>query len=73
MTEQHARATANAVMAAAAIGAAVIVLRSPSLRRMVGGLVKASAAPLTMYAVSSVRGAWDASAAHTREANERRK
>ena len=62
MTEQHARVTATAVMAAAAIGAAVIVLRSPSLRRMIGGLVKASAAPLSVYAMRTVHDAWEASA-----------
>ena len=68
MTEQHARAAANAVMAAAAVGAAVIVLRSPSLRRFVQGLARASAAPLAMYAVRSLRDAWDASAPPGRRA-----
>jgi hypothetical protein len=62
MTEQHARTTANVVMAAAAIGVAVIVLRSPKLRRLVWGLARASAAPLSAYAAASVREAWSASA-----------
>ena len=34
MTEDSARTTANVVMAAAALGAAVIVLRNPTLRRL---------------------------------------
>ena len=63
MTEQQARTTANVVMAAAAVGAAVIVLRSPRWRRLVLGLARASAAPLAAYAAATVREAWDASAA----------
>ena len=59
MTEQQARTTANLVMAAAAVGAAVIVLRSPSLRRFVWGLARASAAPLAAYALTTARDAWE--------------
>jgi uncharacterized membrane protein len=62
VTEQQARTTANVVMAAAAVGAAVIVLRSPRWRRFVLGLARASAAPLAAYAAATVRDAWDASA-----------
>jgi hypothetical protein len=61
VTEHQARVTANVVMAAAAVAAAVYVLRSPSLRRLVWGLTKASAAPLAAYAANSVRDAWSAS------------
>ena len=61
MTEQQARTTANLVMAAAAVGAAVVVVRSPSLRRLAAGLAKASAAPLAAYAVTTVRQAWEVS------------
>jgi len=62
VTEQQARTTANVVMAAAAIGAAVIILRSPALRRLLLGLVRASAAPLAGYAATTVRDAWTESA-----------
>lgn len=58
MTETHARTTANVVMAAAAIGAAFVILRSPSLRRLLFGLAKTSAGPLAAYAASSVSDAW---------------
>ena len=61
MTEQQARTTANIVMAAAAVGAAVIVLRSPTLRRIAWGLARASAPALAAYGVTTVREAWSAS------------
>jgi len=66
MTEDHARTTANVVMAAAAVGAAVVVLRSPRLRQLTMGLAKVSAGPLAMYAVTSMRQAWAQSATHPR-------
>lgn len=66
MTEDHARTTANVVMAAAAVGAAVVVLRSPRLRRLTMGLAKVSAGPLAMYAVTSMRQAWAQSETHPR-------
>ena len=62
MTEDQARRVANVVMAAAALGAAVIVLRSPSLRRLVWGFVKRSGGPLAVYAATVVHEAWSASA-----------
>ena len=34
MTEQQARKVADAVIAVAVVGAAIVVLRSPKLRRM---------------------------------------
>jgi hypothetical protein len=61
VTEDQARRTATVVMAAAAVGAAVIVLRSPSLRRLMWGLLKRSRAPLAVYAATMVRSAWDQS------------
>jgi len=62
MTEQQARTTANLVIAAAAIGAAVIVLRSPALRRLAWQLARQYAgAPLAAYVATTVRDAWDAS------------
>jgi predicted SpoU family rRNA methylase len=59
MTEAQARTTANVVMAAAAFGAAVIVLRSPTLRRLVWQITKQYATgPLAVYAATAVRDAW---------------
>ena len=40
MTEQQAERTANILIAAAAIGAAIYILRTPSLRRMAWQLAK---------------------------------
>ena len=50
-------------MAAAALGAAVFVLRSPKLRRMAWQLARQYAAgPLAAWAATTVRDAWDQSA-----------
>jgi len=63
MTEERARQVANVVMAAAALGAAVFVLRSPKLRRMAWQLARQYAAgPLAAWSATTVRDAWDASA-----------
>jgi len=65
MNEQQARTTANVVMAAAALGAAVIVLRSPALRRIAWRMVREYAGgPLAAYAATTVRTAWDESGTH---------
>jgi hypothetical protein len=61
VNEQQARVTANIVMMAAAAGAAVAIPRSPTLRRFVAGLAKASAGPLAAFAMATVRDAWEAS------------
>jgi hypothetical protein len=61
VTQDQARRTANVVMAAAALGAAVVVLRSPSLRRLVWGLLKRSRGPLAAYGAVLVRDAWEQS------------
>ncbi|HET7698587.1 MAG TPA: hypothetical protein VFK57_22925 [Vicinamibacterales bacterium] len=62
MTEQRARQVANVVMAAAALGAAVFVLRTPRLRRMAWQLARQYAAgPLAAWTATTVRDAWDAS------------
>ena len=67
MTEAQARTTANVVMAAAALGAAVIVLRSPKLRRITWHLARQYAAgPLAFWTAALVREAWDDSAAASR-------
>ena len=64
MTEDTARKAANIVMAAAALGAAVLVLRSPKLRRMAWQLAKHYATgPLAGLTATTVRDAWDHSAA----------
>lgn len=63
MTEDRARQVANVVMAAAALGAAVFVLRSPQLRRMAWQLARQYAAgPIAAWTAGTVRDAWDASA-----------
>jgi hypothetical protein len=59
MTEQHARTTANAILAGAAIGAAAVVLRSPSLRRQAWQIARAYAmGPLAVFLATTVRNAW---------------
>ena len=63
MTEAQARTTANVLMAAAALGAAVIVMRSPKLRRMAWQLARQYATgPLAAWTAGTVRDAWDQSA-----------
>jgi len=54
--------TANLVIAAAAVGAAVYVMRNPKLRRMAWLLARQYATgPLAVWSVGTVRTAWDAS------------
>ena len=63
MTEKQARTTANVVMAAAALGAAVIVMRSPKLRRIAWQMARQYAAgPLAAWTAGTVWDAWDESA-----------
>jgi hypothetical protein len=62
MTENQARVAANVVIAAAAIGAAIFVMRTPKLRRMAWQLARQYATgPLAAWTAGTVRGAWDAS------------
>jgi hypothetical protein len=62
VTEQQARTTANVVMAAAALGAAVIVLRNRKLRRIAWQMARQYAAgPLAVWSAVTVRNAWDQS------------
>jgi len=64
MTEERARQAANLVMAAAALGAAVFVLRSPKLRRTAWQLARQYAAgPLAAWTTATIRDAWDKSGA----------
>jgi hypothetical protein len=63
MTEQQARTAANTVLVAAAVGAAFVVLRSPSLRRVTWQLARAwVTGPLVVWAGQEIRRAWEASA-----------
>lgn len=63
MTEERARQVANVVMAAAALGAAVLVFRSPRLRRIAWQAARQYASgPLAAWTAATVRDAWDASA-----------
>ena len=62
MTEERARQVANVVMAAAARGAAVVVLRSPRLRRLAWQVARQYAAgPMTAWTATTVKNAWDES------------
>ena len=63
MTDDKARQTANLLMAAAALGAAVFVLRNPKLRRMAWQLARQYASgPLAAAVATTVRTAWNESA-----------
>ncbi len=62
MTEPQARTTANVVLAAAAIGAAYYVLRTPPLRRKVWQMARSWAAgPLVAWTAMEIRRAWEMS------------
>jgi len=62
VTEDQARTTANVVMAAAALGAAVIVLRNRKLRRIAWQMARQYATgPLAVGMAALVRDAWDKS------------
>ena len=63
MNEKQAQTAANLVMAAAALGAAVFVLRSPKLRRMAWQMARQyTTGPLAAWTAGTVRDAWEASA-----------
>jgi hypothetical protein len=63
MTEQQARKTANAVLAVAAIGAAIYILKTPSLRRMAWNLTKlALTSQVPGWLAHETRTAWRDSA-----------
>jgi hypothetical protein len=69
MTEDSARKTANVVIAAAALGAAVIVLRNPKLRRLCWQLARQYASgPLPAAVAMTVRDAWNESGRSPRTA-----
>jgi hypothetical protein len=67
VTEKQAQTTANVVMAAAALGAAVFVLRSPKLRRLAWQMARQYATgPLAFWTSATVRQAWQESAVASR-------
>jgi hypothetical protein len=73
VTEKQARTTANVVMAAAALGAAVFVMRTPKLRRLAWQLARQYATgPLAVWAAGTVRNAWDESASTSARPEEAR-
>ncbi len=64
MNEEQARTTANVIMAAAAVGVAVVVFRSPSLRRLAWrGARQYAAGPLAVFLAATVHEAWEESGA----------
>ena len=68
MTEESARKTANVLIAAAAFGAAVIVLRNPKLRRLAWQLARQYATgPLPATVAMTVRDAWNESGRSPRD------
>ena len=62
MNEQQARTTANVIMTVAVMGAAVMVLRSPSLRKLAWRLAREyGGAPLAVFLAKSLHDAWEQS------------
>ena len=62
MTEQSARTVANVVIGAAAVGAAVVILRVPALRRLTWGLVRTAVVTgIPAWLAHEVQVAWDQS------------
>jgi hypothetical protein len=67
MKEDTARAAANVVIAAAAIGAAVVILRVPTLRRLAWGLARtAVVTAIPAWLSREVRAAWQESGSRQR-------
>lgn len=59
MREETARTIANVILATAAIGAAVVVLRTPPLRRLAFGLMRtAITTGLPLWLSREVKEAW---------------
>lgn len=60
LDEDNARTLANVIVGTAALGAAVIVLRTPALRRLAFGLARtALTVTLPVWLSREVREAWD--------------
>lgn len=59
LDEEHARTVANVIVGAAALGAAVIILRTPTLRRLAFGLARtALTVTLPVWLSREVQQAW---------------
>ena len=59
MKEETARTVANVVMATAAVGAAVVILRTPALRRLAFGLARtAITTAIPLWLTREVKEAW---------------
>jgi hypothetical protein len=57
--EDKARTVANIVVGAAALGAAVVILRTPALRRLAFGLARtALTVTIPAWLAKEVQGAW---------------
>lgn len=62
MKEETAQAVANVLMVAAAIGAAVVILRTPSLRRLAFGLARtALVTGVPAWLSREIKHAWEES------------
>ena len=60
--EETASTVANVVLAAAAIGAAVVVLRTPALRRLAFGLARtAITTTIPLWLTREIKHAWEES------------
>jgi hypothetical protein len=58
--EETARTAANVIMATAAIGAAVVVLRTPALRRLAFGLARTAVTTyIPFWLTREIRHAWE--------------
>ena len=71
MTEQTARTVANVVVGAAALGAVVVIVRTPALRRLAFGLARtALVTGIPAWLTREVRQAWQASDARPAAAED---
>lgn len=62
MTEETARSIANVVVGAAVLGAAVVILRTPTLRRLAFGLARTAVVTgIPAWLTREVKEAWQAS------------
>ena len=69
MREETARTVANVVVGAAAIGAAVVVLRVPALRRLAFGLARTAVmTAIPAWLMRETTRAWDETSKHERPA-----
>jgi hypothetical protein len=70
MTEKTATQVANVVLAAAAVGAAYVVFKTPRLRRFALGLaMTAISSTLPVWFARELQQAWEDSATHGRLRN----